>query len=93
MLAAALFLRLGVDPVNALTAISAGAAAATVWLTARLERRVVEPETSPALSPLSVPFLLAASAFAFWSLRAMEALPFSALLLGALRFRVGPDRA
>ena len=59
-------------------------AAWTLLLTARLERELVGAEAArPALSAL---LLLSASAFAYWSLRAMETLLFTALLLAAVSF-------
>ena len=51
-------------------------------LTARLERELVGAD--PARPALSALLLLAASAFAYWSLRAMETLLFTALLLAAI---------
>jgi hypothetical protein len=91
VLAAALFLRLGIDPVSGLVALSAAAALATLWLAARLERTIVGLQT-PRRSSLSFPFLLASSPFAFWSLRAMETLPFGALFLGAVSLSLRESR-
>ena len=79
---AALLLELRLDPVLGLCVLSGAMAAWTLLLTARLEREIVGAETArPALSAL---LLLSASAFAYWSLRAMETLLFTALLLAAL---------
>ena len=82
VLLAAPLLALRIDPVLGLGILSGAMAAWTLHLTARLERELVGAETPrPALSAL---LLLSTSAFAYWSLRAMETLLFTALLLAAL---------
>ena len=82
VLLAAPLLALGIDPVLGLGLLSGAMAAWTLYLTARLEREVVGADVArPALSAL---FLLSAGAFAYWSLRAMETLLFTALLLAAI---------
>jgi hypothetical protein len=82
VLLAAPLLALGIDPVLGLGILSGAAAAWTLRLTARLERDVVGAQSArPALSAL---LLLSASAFAYWSLRAMETLLFTAFLLAAV---------
>ncbi len=81
VLLAAPLLALHLDPVLALGIFSGAAAVWTLHLTARVERELVGAETArPALSAL---LLLSASAFAYWSLRAMETLLFTTLLLAA----------
>ena len=82
VLLAAPMLALGIDPVLGLGLLSAAMASWTLRLAARLERDLVGDEAArPALSAL---LLLSASAFAYWSLRAMETLLFTALLLAAI---------
>ncbi len=82
VLLSAPLLALGIDPVLGLGILSGAAAVWTLLLTARLERELVGAEAArPAFSAL---LLLASSAFAYWSLRAMETLLFTALLLAAV---------
>jgi hypothetical protein len=82
VLIAAPLLALGIDPVIGLGLLSGAMAACTLLLTARVERELVGPEAvRPALSAL---LLLASSAFAYWSLQAMETLLFTALLLAGV---------
>ncbi len=92
VLLSALLLELRIDPVAGITVVSAAAGAATLGLAARLERALLDPETARARLPLSVPLLLASSAFAYWSLRAMETLLFTALLLAALSLSLHESR-
>jgi hypothetical protein len=82
VLFAAPLLALRIDPVLGLGILSGAMAAWTLLLATRLERELVGAEAArPALSAL---LLLATSAFAYWSLRAMETLLFTALLLAAV---------
>jgi len=90
-LLAALFLALRVDPLIGVTLVSAAAGVATLGLVARLERTIAGPETG-ARVPLSALLLLASSAFVYWSLRAMETLLFTALLVGALSLSLHESR-
>ncbi len=92
VLLSALLLELRIDPVAGITVVSAAAGAATLGLAARLERALLDPDTAPARLPLCVPLLLASSAFAYWSLRAMETLLFTALLLAALSLSLHESR-
>ena len=82
VLISALLLELRIDPVLGLCVLSGAMAAWALLLTARLERELVGAD--PARPALSALLLLAASAFAYWSLRAMETLLFTALLLAAI---------
>lgn len=91
VLISAALLQLRIDPLLGLSVLSGAMAAWTLLLTARLERELVGAETSrPALSAL---LLLSASAFAYWSLRAMETLLFTALLLTAVVLALREVRA
>ncbi len=82
VLLSALLLELRIDPVFGLSILSGAMATWALLLTARLERELVGAD--PARPALSALLLLAASAFAYWSLRAMETLLFTALLLSAV---------
>jgi hypothetical protein len=81
-LIAASLLELRIDPLFGLSVLSGAMAAWTLLLTARVEHDLVGAD--PARPALSALLLLAASAFAYWSLRAMETLLFTALLLAAV---------
>jgi hypothetical protein len=84
VLLGALFLRVGVDPVQALTALAAAAAVATLLLAAGIERTLGGPDARGARLPLSVLLLLATPAFAYWAFRALETTLFTSVLLAAL---------
>jgi len=92
VLLGALFLKVGVEPASGLATLAALAGALTLLLTARIERTLAPPETHGVRVPLSVLLLLATPAFAYWSLRAMETLPFTALLLAALSVALQESR-
>src|SRR6266404_1898363 len=78
VLLAALFMKIGIDPVLALKWLLAGAGGGTLWLSARLERLGA---SGGAALPLSVVFLLPLPAFAYWSLCPMETMLFTLLLV------------
>jgi len=84
VLLAALWLRLRLDPIAALTAVTAASAACVLVLTARLERRLAPPDPARIFVPTSALLLLASAAFAYWSLVAMESMLFTAVFLAAL---------
>ncbi len=90
VLLGALCLRIGVEPAASLAALAAAAGAATLLLTQRIERMLAPP--SGVGVPLSVLLLLATPAFAYWSFRALETLPFTALLLTALSVALHESR-
>jgi hypothetical protein len=91
LLLAAPLLALGIDPVLGLGILSGAAAVWTLLLTARLERELVDAQAPP--PALSALLLLATSAFAYWSLRAMETLLFTALLVAAISVALREARA
>ncbi len=88
VLLAALFIRLGLDPVTGLKVVAALAGLACLWLVGRLERLVVPAElhARPPLSPL---LLLPLGAFVYWAFCPMGTMEFAALLLAGivLQFR------
>lgn len=92
VLLGALCLKVGVEPASGLATLAAVAGAVTLLLTARIERTLAPPETRGVRLPLSVLSLLATPAFAYWSLRAMETLPFTALFLAALSVALHESR-
>lgn len=92
VLLAALFLRLGLDPITGLKAVTALAGLACLWLIGRLERLIVPAETLGRL-PLSPLLLLPLGAFVYWAFCPMGTMEFAALLLAGivLQFRERAD--
>ena len=89
-LISALLLAMGIEPILGLSVLSGLMAAWALWMTARLERAIVNvPAGEFPISPL---LLLSASAFGYWSLRAMETMLFAALLLAALSLSLSEAR-
>lgn len=84
VLVAALFLRLGVEPIVALKACGVVAALTILWLMARIERGAVAAHQRQREPAISVILLAPLQAFAYWTLCPMETIWFTALLLLAV---------
>ena len=84
VLASALFLKLGIDPMAGTMAVSLAAALAALRLTDSLDRRAAGPREGSPGFPLALALLLVSQPFGYWSVVSLETLPFAALLSGAM---------
>jgi len=82
VLAAALLLKLGIDPLAGTAILTFTSALAAAWLTDRLDREAAGPGIPR--FPLAILLLLASRPFAYWTVVSLETMPFAALLAGAL---------
>ena len=89
VLVAAVFLRIGIEPIAGLKWLGAAMALWVLWLLRTLERRMTSGENSERSPPFSVALLLPLPAFAYWSVCPMETMWFTALLLWALSLTLG----
>jgi hypothetical protein len=84
VLAAAACLAAGIDPVVGLKCLTVAAGLATLWLTARLERRLAGDGRIAGPRPLAPLLLVSTGAFVYWAFCPMDAMPFTALATAAL---------